>query len=253
VTHSTPVASSSRRVKIGWLAPFAELPGEVTDVLAEHPARPTAWQVVTESIDTHDLDGLHALSETLRLVEGARRLRRWGADVALWACTSGSFVVGRAGSLEQRDAIASAAGCPAGSTSLAFVEAVRACGADHVSVVASYPQPATDAFIKYLAEWGITVSASAHLDAPGARAAELITSDAVVDAIDHMATEQGELILLPDTAVWGIRVHQQLPAALGRRVITANQVTIWQALRLAELPADLPELGLLRNLRAAAL
>src|SRR4051794_24187924 len=56
--------------------------------------------------DAHRVDALLDLGSAERLREGASTLRRHGAGVAVWACTSGSFVFGWDGARRQVDALA---------------------------------------------------------------------------------------------------------------------------------------------------
>ncbi|MFD6454668.1 hypothetical protein ACFWF3_28185, partial [Nocardia sp. NPDC060220] len=54
-----------------------------------------------------------------------------------------------------------------------------------------------------------------------------------------------QALLIPDTAMHTLEVLPKLEAALGKPVLTANQVTIWEGLRLAGVTAVAPELGAL--------
>src|SRR5262245_48746500 len=143
--------------RIGLLGPFAELPGEYADVVADAPDPAIMWQVVTEAADSHTVEDLRRAARHDVLVGGARRLLRWKPDVVMWACTSGSFILGRDGAMAQRAALEAACGVPASSTSLAFVEAVRAVNSTDVDVISPYPRAATEAFVAFLREWGIRV------------------------------------------------------------------------------------------------
>ncbi|HSH23121.1 MAG TPA: hypothetical protein VK975_03575, partial [Acidimicrobiales bacterium] len=89
--------------------------------------------------------------------EGAEELGRRGVDVALWAFTSGSFVLGLEGARNQVAGIAEALGVPASSTSLALVDACNAVGAARVAIAATYPADVAHAFGRFLAEAGIEV------------------------------------------------------------------------------------------------
>jgi maleate cis-trans isomerase len=53
---------------------------------------------------------------------------------------------------------------------------------------------------------------------------------AFVAANDH---PDAEAVLVPDTALHSVRRLDDLDAALGKPVLTANQVTVWAGLRLA--------------------
>ena len=54
-----------------------------------------------------------------------------------------------------------------------------------------------------------------------------------------------DAVLLPDTALHTVDVLDALDARVGRPVLTANQVSIWQGLRLAGADVDRPGLGTL--------
>src|SRR5215212_7231975 len=105
--------------------------------------------------DAHRVDALLDLGRPERLAEGGATLRRNGADVAVWACTSGSFVYGWDGARRQVDELAEEFGGPASSTSLAFVQALRALGAERVAIAASYPDDVTRCFVALLRDAGI--------------------------------------------------------------------------------------------------
>jgi maleate cis-trans isomerase len=242
------VAVSARRV--GVLAPGRELPGELQDVAAAAAEPVALWQVVTASDDDHGIAALRATAEERNLLAGVERLARWQPDVVAWACTSGSFVGGRAGALAQIEAVERAAGVPATSTSLAFVEAAAALGIDAVAVVAPYPDEAAAAFSAFLGEWGIAVRESRPLGCAGPSISERLT---VADLERDLAEiDPGLALLLPDTAVWGIELLPELAARRAAPVLVANQVTLWHAFDLIGLDTELPALGALAGVPAPA-
>lgn len=233
-----------RAKRIGLLAPFAELPGEYVDVLDEASEPVVVWQVVTESIDSHDIPHLRALGSDEALRSGAQRLKRWRPDFVMWACTSGSFVFGREGAIRQAAMLEAAAGVAASSTSLAFVDALRSLSISIVSVLSPYPAEATDAFIAYLGEYRVSVAKVLHLDHPGARSSELLDGAATHAALTEF--DPKHVILLPDTAVWGFEILESLAGA-PYRLLVANQVTLWQAFRRLSISTDTPRFGILRS------
>jgi maleate cis-trans isomerase len=241
------VAVNPRR--IGVLAPLRELPGELQDVAALAAEPVSLWQVLTESSDDHSLDALLATGERERLLVGVERMARWRPDVVAWACTSGSFVRGRAGALAQIEAIELAAGSPATSTSLAFVEAAVALAVAEVAVVAPYPDAATRAFESFLAEWGIAVRQTVTLGCDGPSVSERLTA---ADVERELAAVDPELaVLLPDTAVWGVEILAELGPRRAAPLLTANQVTLWHAFELIGLGTALPAFGDLAGIAAA--
>jgi maleate cis-trans isomerase len=240
------VAVSTRR--IGVLAPLRELPGELEDVAAAAAEPVALWEVITESTDDHSMPALLATGEIGALLAGVERMRRWRPEVVVWACTSGSFSRGRAGALAQVEAIESAAGVPATSTSLAFVEAITALAIDEVAVVAPYPREGADAFAAFLGEWGIAVRETVPLGCEGPTVSEQLAAADVERAIAPLGSDVA--VLLPDTAVWGIEILTELAPRLAAPLLVANQVTLWHAFDTIGLQTDLPAFGGLRGLQA---
>lgn len=195
--------------------------------------------------DAHRVDALLRMGEAERLAGGVEELRRAGAEAVVWACTSGSFVYGWDGAKEQARGLASSAGLPASSTSFAFAQAVRALGAQRVAVAATYPEDVTAYFTGFLKAAGIEVVADR---ASGIiTAAEVGTWDreqvlALARAGDH---PDAEVVLMPDTALHTVAWLPELEEALGKPVLTANQVTVWEGLRLVERRVRAPKLGAL--------
>lgn len=237
--------------RIGLLAPFRELPGELTDLVASAREPALLWQAILSTVDSHELAHLRHTGSAAVLNDGIARLRRWRPSVVSFACTSASFVDGRRASLEQARSMEAAAGVPATSTSLAFVEALAALGVDEVALLSPYPEPATDALIDYLGEWGVAVGASTSLGNPSGRASELVGAEQVEDALD--ALDRDLPTIVPDTAVWGLEIQRALAGGSRPTLLVANQVTLWNAFDLAGMSTDVPALGALAGLRGPGL
>ncbi|MFJ1645820.1 decarboxylase [Streptomyces sp. NPDC088258] len=195
--------------------------------------------------DAHRVDALIRMGEDERLATGVEELRLAGAESVVWACTSGSFVYGWDGAREQIRALAGAAGLPASSTSFAFAHAVRELGAERVAIAATYPADVTGHFTAFLKAAGIEVVAD--------RASGIITAaevgtwgrDQVLELARAGDHPDAEAVLLPDTALHTAAYLPELEELLGKPVLTANQVTVWEGLRLAERKAWAPRLGTL--------
>ncbi|GAX55952.1 maleate cis-trans isomerase family protein [Streptomyces olivochromogenes] len=195
--------------------------------------------------DAHRIDALREMGSAARLSAGVEELRLSGAEAVVWACTSGSFVYGWEGAHEQVRALARAAGLPASSTSFAFAHAAREVGARRVAIAATYPQDVADLFAAFLREAGVEVVST--------RASGIITAAEVgtwgeteilelARAGDH---PDADAVLLPDTALHTAAHLSALEKDLSKPVLTANQVTVWEALRLADRKVNAPTLGTL--------
>lgn len=193
--------------------------------------------------DDHSVAALRETARVEHVVEAARRLVPLRPDAILWACTSGSFIVGRAGAEAQVDAITTATKAPAGSTSLAFVHALGTLGLRRVAVLATYPEPASRAFAAFLGEFGVEVRGLRWLGAPSGFDAAVIPPEDVAAAARAADRADAEALLVPDTALPTLALVEDLERALGKPVITANQVTLWEGLRLAGALRRVPGYG----------
>lgn len=193
--------------------------------------------------DAHRVDALLDLGGDERLADGVRQLSDERPQAVMWACTSGSFVFGPEGARHQAAKVAAAAGVPASSTSIAFVDALRHLGIRRVAVAASYPQDVAEHFVRFLAADGIEVVAmSSHgiITAAEVGTLEPERVEQMVTAADH---PDAEAVLVPDTAMHTLAIVDRLEAAVGKPVLTANQVTVWKGLQLAGGAPAIPGLG----------
>lgn len=200
---------------------------------------------------------LHAVAELLdlgseqRLAGGAAQLAQHSPDAVVWACTSGSFVFGHPGAADQVAKLAAVSGTPASSTSFAFARAVKALGLSRVAIVASYPDDVATLFKEFLAAEGIEVVSLSSAGIDTAAEVGRLTPEQVVElavANDH---PDAEALLIPDTAMRTIALIDAIEERIGKPVLTANQVTIWEGLRIAGQPTTADNLGALFRVGAA--
>lgn len=196
----------------------------------------------------HLVKELLAVGEVSNLLEGARELQEsHSLDSIMWACTSGSFVYGWDGARRQAEQVAEFTQVPASSTSLAFVTACRALGVNSVAVAASYPDDLAQHFTRFLSESdaGVDVIFDRSNDIATAGEVGLLGREQVIAMIREADHADAEAILVPDTAMHSLRWIDALEQSVGKPVLTANQVTVWEGLRLAGAPLALPGLGAL--------
>jgi len=197
--------------------------------------------------DAHRVDALLDLGSTARLAEGARTLvAEHHPDSIMWACTSGSFVFGWQGAHDQVRALQARTGVPTSSTSLAFVEACRALSVERVSVAASYPRDVAERFVAFLDHGDIAVTAlGSHGIVTAAEVGTLGYEQVEAIATGADASGGAEAVLIPDTAMHSLQWIDKLEAAVGLPVLTANQVTVWQGIKLL---GDVPRYDMLGTL-----
>lgn len=192
--------------------------------------------------DEHAPEHLSRTGEIDNLTLSARVMKHLEPDAAVWACTSGSFVDGLNHARAQVDALSRVLGCPATSTSLAFVAALKHLGVQTVSVLASYPEPTARRFFALLSDCGIDTHAYRCLDIDSGPAAAALGRDAASAACRDLNIPAGGALLIPDTAIATMHWIEPLENEFQRPVLTANQVSLWDTARLAGAarPGSLP-------------
>lgn len=201
---------------------------------------------------------LHAVAELLdlgsehRLAGGAQLLSEHNPDAVVWACTSGSFVYGPEGAEQQVAKLAVATGVPASSTSFAFTNAARALGIRRVAVAASYPDDVAALFEEFLSHRGLVVVSLSSAGIDTAAEVGRLTDEQVVDLAVRNDRDNAEALLIPDTAMRTIGLVGEIESRIGKPVLTANQVTVWEGLRIAGAPLSVPNLGALFRTEVAS-
>ncbi|NYE50428.1 maleate cis-trans isomerase [Spinactinospora alkalitolerans] len=195
--------------------------------------------------DAHRVDALLDVGGPDVLGEGARTLREQGVDAAVWACTSGSFVFGWEGAKQQVDGVREAAGAPASSTSFAFVNAIRHLGARRVAIAATYPDDVAQRFVEFLRDADIEVVSMASRGIVTAAEVGTLPAPDVLDFVALNDRADAEAVLVPDTALHSAAILEDLEERLGKPVLTANQVSVWEGLRLAGATSPRSGLGTL--------
>jgi maleate cis-trans isomerase len=226
-------------VKLGFLYPGNSAEDDIPWLVDQlFPDGEITADVVHTSVgeDLHTVDAVFDLGRADRLAEGGQQLAEDQAAVALWACTAGSFTYGLEGATTQAESLGEAFGGPASSTSLAFVGALRELGITKVAVAATYPQPVADAFESFLVEAGFEVTATAGNGIITAAEAGTVGKEAALDILASVNSDGAEAVVMPDTALHTVRWLEELAEKAGKPVLTANQVTVWEALRLIDRP-----------------
>ncbi|MFJ2741741.1 decarboxylase [Streptomyces sp. NPDC087440] len=222
---------------VGVVAPFdfaldRELWRWVPDGISLHLTR-TPFVPVEVSLDLARLVSEH---QTLR--EAVRALIAVEPQVVAYACTSGSFVGGLAGERAMCEAMSRAGatepdspsgGLPSVTTSGALLEALGALGARRVAVVTPYTESVTRSLEEYLAQAGIVITGREFLGLT--RHIWKVPYRDVVDMARRAVVGAADCLFISCTNLPTYDVIPQLEAELRMPVLSANQVTLWSALR----------------------
>ncbi|SEE97850.1 maleate cis-trans isomerase family protein [Ruania alba] len=218
---------------IGIIAPFdlaleRELwrwcPLEVSLHLARTPFEP-----VPVSLEMAAL-----VSDAAHLKRATRDVLGVEPEVVAYLCNSGSFINGLAYERSLCEAIEEAGAPSALTTSGALVEAIRALNLSKISVITPYDEPLTLRLHAFLAELGVEVVRSNHLGLGGG--IWKVNYRTVAERIMEADAPDAEAVFVSCTNLPTYDVIDPLERALGKPVLTANQLTMWACLERMGLP-----------------
>ncbi len=224
--------NGTNSVRLGFLYPGFAAEDDYP-LLAEMSR--TRAELVHTSIgeDAHTVEALSDMGSLPRLLEGARILEDRGVSSVVWSSTSASFVLGWDGAKRQADALEDALGVPASTTAFAFVNAAKKLGAGRAAVAATYPGDIARLFEKFLQIGGISVSRVGSRGIFTAAEVGTLGREAVLELAVGNDDGAADVLLMPDTALHSAAWVEEIEDAIGKPVITANQATFWEAMRLA--------------------
>jgi arylmalonate decarboxylase len=163
----------------------------------------------------------------------AEQLRSAGVDVVAYGCTSGSFMTSPT---EITRGIAEAAGCPATNSAESAIAALRAVGAARVALATPYMDYIHEREIAYLVEAGFEVVASLNLGLGETEAERFAIRTVPPRAVFRMARSvdrpNADAIFVSCTSLASLEVIPAIETHLGKPVVTSNQATLWNVLRM---------------------
>ncbi|MDA3630674.1 Asp/Glu racemase [Saccharopolyspora sp. WRP15-2] len=165
-------------------------------------------------------------------------------EVVAYACTSGSFVNGATGERTLVEVMRQAGAPAAVTASGALVQALQLLGIGRIAVATPYVAAVTDRLGDFLDEYGIEVVASMGLGLLG----QIWKVDyrQVVEIVRSADRPEAEAMFISCTNLPTYDIIGPLEQELGKPVLTANQVTVWAALRAMGLQAVAPEQRLMQ-------
>lgn len=171
------------------------------------------------------------VSERAMVAQGVRDLSTADPAAVAYACTSGSFIRGVLGEQELRRTMEEAGARRAVTTSGALLEALAVLGIGRVAVATPYDRELTAGLARFLEEAGHPVTSAAYLGLRGGIAR--VSSQTVLDLALAVDRPTAEAVFFSCTNLRTLEVLVELEQRLERPVLSANQVTMWAALRAA--------------------
>ncbi len=176
-------------------------------------------------------------------VVSARGLVACGVGVIAFGCTSGSFVGGAGYDKGLIRLIEDATGIAATTTTSAVLRALRALGIERVAMATPYTDAVNDLEKTFLESQGFEVVRMAGgglIETPDIQNCDPAVSLARAREVDH---DRAEAVFISCTGFRTIENLAQLEEDLGKPVISANQCTLAECLRILGVHAVQPGYG----------
>jgi maleate isomerase len=163
-----------------------------------------------------------------------------------YSCTSASVVIGDA---EIEAAIQAAKpGVAVVTPPMAGVRGLRALGAKRISVLTPYTVETSRPMAAYFAAQGFAIASFTCLGFEDDREMARIAPAALVDLARQAIHAQADALFVSCTALRAALAVTGMEQAIGRPVVTSNQATAWNCLRLCGDETAHPEFGRLMTL-----
>lgn len=231
--------SKQRRKGIGLVAPFDfALDDECWRWLpAGVPLYVTRTARLEDTSVTTDL--AEKVSDSKAVVPAVRSLISAEPASIAYACTSGSFISGISGEAALREVMQQAGAKQAITTSGALLEALKTMGVSRIAIATPYNEELTRLLAAFLETAGVKVVKAGYLNSEH----DIMHID--YDAVRNMAAivdhPDAEAIFFSCTNLRTFDVIQELETLYNKPVLSANQVTMWAALRAADL--EIPKIS----------
>lgn len=164
-----------------------------------------------------------------------------------FACTSVSFIRGVGGDIDIIRRIEKAFGVPATTTSTAMVKALKYLGISRVAVATPYLDEINLKLTEFLQGHGFEVTAMKGMQL--GHGIGLVPSGQVYQFARTAWNPAAEALFISCTNFATVEILDALEQDLGVPVLSANQVTMWEALNLAGVKPVVPGCGSLFSAR----
>ncbi|RJT26716.1 ectoine utilization protein EutA [Mesorhizobium waimense] len=167
-------------------------------------------------------------------------------DAICYSCTSACVVIGDA---EIEAAIQAARpGVPVVTPPMAGMRGLKALGAKRISILTPYTVETSRPMAMYFAVCGFEIASFTCLGFEDDREMARIPPAALVDLAREATDASAEALFVSCTALRGALAVTGMEESIGRPVVTSNQATAWNCLRLCGDEAAHPEFGRLMTL-----
>lgn len=240
-----------RSISLGWRARIGLLYPE-TGLLDEE-----FWQFVPEGVaifiartevtgkaSVKVLTEMAESNQVERMAQGLSLLR---LDSIAYACTAAGFIRGIGSDQELNSRLSEVSGVPSTCTISGVINGLHAFGAKRISVATPYVDELDEKLFTFLNDSGFDVVVQEGLDTYGV-AINFVPIDDVYRLAKRVNRPDADAIFIACTGLRSLEIIESLEQDLGKPVISANQATMWEALRIAGVNPYLEGVGSLFRL-----
>jgi maleate isomerase len=235
LTGKAILEERTEEVGIGIIAPF--------DLVLDREY----WQWVPETVSIHltrtpsrklpvGAELALAVSDADSVAQATRDLAVAEPKVTVYACTSGSYISGLAGESRLRSVMKEAGANHAITTSGALLRALEALEAKRVAIGTPYDAEVTVKLSEFLAEAGYETISNAFFGLTGD--IFRVSDASVCDLATTADCPEADVVFLSCTNLRTFDILPEIERKLEKPVLSANQVTMWAALRAVGLADD---------------
>ncbi len=226
-----------RRGRIGLMVPTGNSVMEPEfDRLAPEGVSVHANRVYLKNVTPEALTGMeeHATAS-------ARGLASIRIGVLAFGCTSGSFVGGKGYDEKLVRIMEEAAGIPATTTTTAVLRALNLFGVTRIALATPYSDEVTGIEARFLADHGFEVTRGGGI----VETADIQECEPQVafECARDVDNDRAQAVFISCTGFRTIEIIERLEAELGKPVITSNQATFADCLRVLGLRQVQPGFG----------
>ena len=239
-----------RQVSLGWRARIGLLYPE-TGMLDEEywgwvPEGVALFIARTEVPASASVEVMTRMAESVEVERICRGLAKIDVDAIAYACTAVGFIRGIGSDQDVIRRMEEASGVRATTTITATVNALRELGVRRLAVATPYLAEIDEKLREFLEESGFVVVNQQGLGIHG-RDINLVPIDQVYRLAKQVDTSEADGIYVACTSLRTLEIIEALEHDVGKPVVSANQATMWEVLRLAGVKVYVPGLGQLFN------
>jgi maleate isomerase len=235
------------RARIGLLYPFAGWVMEPEFYRMAPPGVTTLTARVTLVAAT--MEGLADMAQSPEVERCTEGLATAPVQVICFGGTSASFLYGPDWDRSLRARMAKASGAiPVTTTSTASVRALRAFGVHRIVFVGPYLDDVTERGRQFFEASGFKVLNAVGMGLDHDRTIGRVTLEEVYHLARRGDHPDAEAVFISCTGLKTIGVLAALEQDLGKPVVSANQASFWDCLRLAGIPDRITGYGRLFDL-----